>query len=143
MLPGMGQRRGRCHAAARGPQPLDLLLVFRKTAHRRAASHDPVGEANARADLIRRALDLDQQDSLAVGEPELGAPKLDCLDRTPIEKLRGGKKSPRSARTFWRSRKTSPGSTIAWRFRRSTSTTRRILAKETTTPPSGAIAPPV
>src|SRR5439155_20152247 len=95
MLPGMRQRRGRCHAAARGPESLDLLLVFRKTAHRRAASHDPVGEANARADLIRRALDLDQQDSLAVGEPELGAPKLDRLDRTPIEKLRGGREDPR------------------------------------------------
>src|SRR5438105_2640286 len=66
VLPRMRERCRGGEPAAAGPETCDLLLVLGEARDRRVLADDAVGVAHVRGDLLRRALDLDEEDSLAL-----------------------------------------------------------------------------
>ena len=89
VLARMREGGGGRHPAPRAPEALDLALVLGEARDGRATPDDRFGVPNVRGDLLGRALHLDEEDRLTLGESELGLPALDRLDRAPVEKLGG------------------------------------------------------
>ncbi len=87
----MHERRRRGHAAPRGPELLDLGLGLGEARRARALLHDAVDIAHRRGDVVGRALDLDEQQAVAIGQAEIRPVPLDRLDGAPVQQLRGGR----------------------------------------------------